>query len=70
MPGSKQKMIIEQEIIKNLPSDGRVLLRCEDGQITSARILRDNEHVASLNALIDMAKQSGYSVVSPDGITL
>lgn len=63
-------MIIEQEIINNLPSDGRVLLRCEGGQIMSARTLRDNEHVASLNALIDIAKQSGYSVVSPDGITL
>lgn len=63
-------MTVEQEIINNLPSDGRVLLRCEGGRITSARTLRDNEHVASLNALIDMAKQSGYSVVSPDGNTL
>ncbi len=63
-------MIIEQDIIKKLPSDGRVLLRCEGGRITSARTLRDNEHIASLNALIDIAKQSGYSVVSPDGITL
>ena len=63
-------MNVEQEIINNLPSDGRVLLRCEGGRITSARTLRDNEHVASLNALIDMAKQSGYSVVSPDGSTL
>lgn len=63
-------MIIEQEIINNLPSDGRVLLRCEGGRITSARKLRDNEHVASLSALIDIAKQSGYSVVSPDGIAL
>lgn len=70
MPGSKQRVIIEQDIINNLPYDGRVLLRCEGGRITSARKLRDNEHVASLNALIDMAKQSGYSVVSPDGIAL
>lgn len=63
-------MIIEQDIINNLPYDGRVLLRCEGGRVTSARTLRDSEHVASLNALIDIAKQSGYSVVSPDGITL
>lgn len=63
-------MIIEQETINCLPSDGRVLLRCEGGRVTSARALRENEHVASLNALIDIAKQSGYSVVSPDGNTL
>ncbi len=63
-------MIIEQDIINNLPYEGRVLLRCEGGRITSVRPLRDNEHVASLNALIDIAKQSGYSVVSSDGNTL
>ncbi|KAB5494528.1 ArsA family ATPase [Serratia sp. RJAL6] len=63
-------MIIEQDVIKKLPYDGRVLLRCEGGRVTSARTLRDDEHVASLNALIDIAKQSGYSVVSPDGHTL
>ncbi|QHC44684.1 hypothetical protein EFZ62_06760 [Serratia marcescens] len=63
-------MIMEQDVIKKLPYDGRVLLRCEGGRVTSARTLRDDEHVASLNALIDIAKQSGYSVVSPDGHTL
>lgn len=63
-------MIIEQDIINNLPYQGRVLLRCEGGRVTSVRTLRENEHVASLNALIDIAKQSGYSVVSPDGHTL
>lgn len=63
-------MIIEQEIINNLPSDGRVLLRCEGGRITSVRTLRDNEHIASFNALIDLAKSAGYSVVRPDGNAL
>ncbi|HAU5712381.1 TPA: hypothetical protein JD348_00355 [Serratia marcescens] len=63
-------MIIEQDIINNLPSDGRVLLRCEGGRITSVRTLRDNEHIASFNALIDLAKSAGYSVVRPDGNAL
>lgn len=63
-------MIIEQDIINNLPYNGRVLLRCEGGRVTSTRTLRECEHIASLNALIDLAKQSGYSVVSPDGNTL
>ncbi len=63
-------MTIEQDIIKKLPYYGRVLLRCEGGRVTGVRTLRDNEHVASFNALIDLAKCAGYSIVRPDGKAL
>ncbi|WEA51112.1 hypothetical protein PWO23_08605 [Serratia marcescens] len=63
-------MIDIKDLIKSLPTTGKMVITCKDGAITSTRIVKDNEHVASLNALIDMAKQSGYSVVSPDGIAL
>lgn len=63
-------MITKQEAIKNLPSNGRVLIRCENGYVMSMRNVHDSEHTASFNALIDLAKQAGYSIVSPDGSKL
>ncbi|WP_261153971.1 hypothetical protein [Serratia ficaria] len=60
-------MITKQEAINNLPSNGRVLIRCENGHVMSMRNLQESEHIATFNALIDLAKQAGYSIVSPDG---
>ncbi len=63
-------MITKQEAINNLPSNGRMLIRCENGYVMSMRSVQDNEHIATFNALIDLAKQAGYSIVSPDGSKL
>ncbi|AVJ17459.1 hypothetical protein CLM71_10055 [Serratia sp. MYb239] len=63
-------MITKQYAIDNLPYTGRVIIRCENGSVESIRNVYNNEHVASFNALIDLAKSAGYSIVSPDGIKL
>lgn len=53
-----------------LPDDGSVLFTCENGQIKKTRRVHDNEHVASINALIELAKLSGYTIIKPDGSVL
>ncbi|ASM07612.1 hypothetical protein [Serratia marcescens] len=63
-------MIDIEDFIKSLPNTGRVVITCEKGSITGTRIVKDNEHIASFNALIDLAKSAGYSVVRPDGNAL
>ncbi|MGP0834047.1 hypothetical protein [Serratia sp. CY85251] len=63
-------MIDIKDLVKSLPNTGRMVISCKNGVITGTRIVKDNEHVASLNALIDLAKSSGYSVVRPDGNAL
>lgn len=63
-------MIDIEDLSESLPSTGRMVVTCENGAITGTRILKDNEHIASLNALIDLAKSAGYSVVRPDGNAL
>ncbi|MGP0842567.1 MULTISPECIES: hypothetical protein [Serratia] len=63
-------MIDIKDLVKALPSTGRVIFTCDHGVITGTRILKDNECIASLNALIDLAKSAGYSVVRPDGNAL
>ncbi|MBA5203075.1 hypothetical protein H2Y57_05160 [Pectobacterium aroidearum] len=57
-------------VIKSIPENGRVLITCEDGEVTSIRIVAENEHVTTFNALIDLAKLAGYSIVSSNGNTL
>lgn len=63
-------MIDIKDLLKPLPSTGRMVISCKNGVITGTRVVKDNEHIASLNALIDLAKAAGYSVVRPDGNAL
>ncbi|MGQ6400867.1 hypothetical protein ACUNFD_05700 [Serratia sp. IR-2025] len=63
-------MIDFEHLLKSLPNTGRIVITCDNGSITGTRIVKDNEHIASLNALIDLAKSAGYSVVRPDGNAL
>ncbi|KAB5494657.1 hypothetical protein F8564_19835 [Serratia sp. RJAL6] len=63
-------MIDIKDLVKSLPGRGRMVISCEYGVITGIRVVKDNEHIASLNALIDLAKSAGYSVVRPDGNAL
>ncbi|EMF6433977.1 TPA: hypothetical protein F6U86_001438 [Serratia marcescens] len=53
-----------------LPYNGKVVVTCKNGSIIAARIVEDNEHIASLNVLIFLAKSAGYSIVRPDGNAL
>lgn len=63
-------MIDIEDLIKSLPNTGRVVITCENGSITGSLIVKENEHIASFNALIDLAKSAGYSIVRPDGNAL
>lgn len=63
-------MIDFEGLLKSLPNTGRMVISCENGVITSTRIVKDNEHIASLNALINLAKSAGYSIVRADGNAL
>lgn len=63
-------MIDISDVFYDLPDTGRVVLTCDNGTITSARVVKENEHIASLNVLIDLEKSAGYSVVRPDGNAL
>lgn len=64
------QLIEESEPNDNLPRNGRALVVCENGKIISVREVCADEFVASLNALIDLAKSAGYTIVKPDGTTL
>jgi hypothetical protein len=44
-----------------LPDDGDVLITCENGKIKKTRIVHSDEHVATLNALFELAKLTGYT---------
>ncbi|WJV61025.1 hypothetical protein PCO87_14250 [Pectobacteriaceae bacterium C52] len=59
-------MIDIDEVISGLSENCRVLIKCEHGQVVSVRIVGDDEHIATLNALIDLAKSAGYKIVTPN----
>jgi hypothetical protein len=59
-----------EEVVGQLPADGRVLITCKNGVIYSVRDVQENEHVASLNALFELAKMAGYTIIKNDGIKL
>ncbi|WP_236616720.1 hypothetical protein [Dickeya dadantii] len=52
-----------ESVAEGLP-DGRALITIEQGKIVSVRIVDDNEHVASLAALLDIAKLAGCVIVN------
>lgn len=53
-----------------LPDDGTVLVTCENGKVSKTRTVHNDEHVASLNSLFELAKLSGYTIIKPDGTVL
>ncbi|AUV39963.1 hypothetical protein ACVB2U_002748 [Klebsiella pneumoniae] len=53
-----------------LPDDGDVLITCENGKIKKTRKVHPDEHVATLNALFELAKLTGYTIIKPDGTML
>ncbi|ELJ0168729.1 hypothetical protein AB3T32_004134 [Klebsiella variicola] len=63
-------MIDKKNAGELLPDDGDVLITCERGIITKTRVVHRDEHVSSLNALFELAKLSGYTIIKPDGTVL
>ncbi|MND14247.1 hypothetical protein D3C80_44320 [compost metagenome] len=53
-----------------LPDDGDLLITCEKGKVTKIRRVYPDEHTATLNALLELAKMSGYTIIKPDGTVL
>lgn len=43
-----------------LPNDGRVIVYCKAGKISSLRVLYDNEYVATLEGFIELMLDAGH----------
>ncbi|MCW9549660.1 hypothetical protein [Klebsiella oxytoca] len=44
----------------------QVVLTIENGKVTSARDLRDNELIATMDTFFWMAKKAGFQVIAPN----
>ncbi|WP_440864494.1 hypothetical protein [Symbiopectobacterium purcellii] len=42
-------------------------MRIEHGSVVSVRMIAEDENIATLNALIDIAKSAGYRIEKPGG---
>ncbi|MGK0735958.1 hypothetical protein ACSFCT_04075 [Yokenella regensburgei] len=56
-------MIEKMEAGNYLPDNGAVLFTCKNGKITAVRKVHEDEHVASLKSLIELAEMAGYEIV-------
>ncbi|HDR2660247.1 MULTISPECIES: hypothetical protein [Enterobacter cloacae complex] len=59
-------MIEKTEIGDHLPDNGRVLVTLRNGKISALRIAHDDEHLASLKSLFELAELSGFTIVEKD----
>lgn len=59
-------VIEKTEIGDHLPDNGRVLVTLRNGKISSLRIAHDDEHLASLKSLFELAELSGFTIVEKD----
>lgn len=59
-------MFKKMEVGKQLPDNGRVLITCKNGKVTALRNIYDDEHIASLKSLLELAEQAGCIVVQRD----
>ncbi|EAA8406049.1 hypothetical protein AH444_02930 [Salmonella enterica subsp. enterica] len=56
-------MFKKTEIGEHLPDNGRVLITCKNGNVMALRNVYDDEYVASLKSLLELAEQAGCIVV-------
>lgn len=56
-------MFKKTKIGEHLPDNGRVLITCKNGNVMALRNVYDDEHVASLKSLLELAEQAGCIVV-------
>lgn len=68
--GGLDVVVEKNEAVGLPPDDGAVLVTYKNGKVSKTRKVHDDEHVASLNALFEMAKLSGYTIIKPDGTVL
>lgn len=60
-------MIDLKELNDLLPVDGLVVIRREKGKTVGLRLVKEDEHISTLNAMLEVAKLAGYSIVAPNG---
>lgn len=51
-----------EELEDGLPRNGRVVVTCTDGRISSYEIVRDEQYIASFETLIELLCAAGYAV--------
>lgn len=59
-------MVEKSEVGDHLPDNGRVLLTCKNGKVSTIRTVYDDEHIASLKSLFELAELAGFAVVKKD----
>lgn len=63
-------MVDVADFIGSLPANCYIAIRIVDGQIIGTRDIKEDEFILTFKALIEIQKMAGYTVVSPEGITL
>ncbi|MGM0512972.1 MAG: hypothetical protein ACQER3_09840 [Pseudomonadota bacterium] len=58
------------DAINALPANCYVAIRMVNNRVVGTRDIKDDEFILTFKALIEMQKMAGYTVVSPEGITL
>lgn len=59
-------MIEKSEVGVHLPDNGRVLVTLRNGKVSAIRMVHDDEHIASLKSLFELAELSGFTIVEKD----
>ncbi len=59
-------MINNNELANYLPRNGRAVIHCKNGEIISCTVIRNEEHIASLQTFLELAKMAGYTVQNLD----
>lgn len=59
-------VIEKTEVGDHLPDNGRVLVTLRNGKVSAIRLAHEDEHLASLKSLFELAKLSGFSIVEKD----
>lgn len=47
---------------------GRILLTLENGRVVSERTISASEHLANLNAFIELARLAGFTIIPSDSV--
>ncbi|MGK8935282.1 hypothetical protein ACRS85_21645 [Pluralibacter gergoviae] len=63
-------MLEKSEVGEVIPDNGRILLTCKNGKVASVRYVHEDEHVATLKSLFELAELAGYVVVKKSNTKL
>lgn len=59
-------VIEKSEVGDHLPDNGRVLVTLRNGKVSAIRLAHDDEHLATLKSLFELAELSGFTIVEKD----